>query len=149
MRQIPIRNVLVCFALLVGWLAGLSTLACTSAVVQPGRESPSAVPTLVFDNGTIDPVTVYIEHAGSQQVLGHVEPRRRAQLRIPDFGSLRGAADLRVIVVPLGTARNRHGAHDSATAIYSEFEPADQLIGMVWSLNGRTLVSVAFPRGRR
>ena len=122
--------------------------ACTSAT-QHTDESPLRAPTLMFENVTIDPVTVYIEHAGDRRMLGHVEPRRQAALRIPDFGSLRNATDLRVVVVPLGTARNRDGTPDLASAIVSELEPADSLVGMLWSLNGHTLVSIALPHGRR
>ena len=142
MRHTSIIQLLMSPALLV------MGAACTTAMQQPGELS-SRPPTLVFENVMIDPVTVYLEHAGGRRILGHVEPRRRVELRIPDFGSLRNATDLRIIVVPLGTARNRDGTPDLTGAIVSELEPAETLIGMLWSLNGRTLVSVAFPRGGR
>ena len=70
-------------------------------------------------------------------------PSRRAQLRIPDFGALHDVSDLRVIVVPLGTARKRDGTPDLASAVVSELEPAQYLVSMLWSLTGRTLTSAA------
>jgi len=82
-------------------------------------------------------------------MLGYVEPRRRAYLRIPEFASLRDAGDLRVLVVPVGTARNTDGTPNLAAAVYSQVEPAQQLTGMLWSLSGRTLVSMALPANRR
>ena len=128
-------------------LVSLATAACTSATARGHHSAPA--PTLTFENVTVDPVTVYLDHGGSRRMLGHVEPSRRAQLRIPDFGALHDVSDLRVIVVPLGTARKRDGTPDLASAVVSKLEPAQYLVSMLWSLTGRTLTSVALPRLRR
>jgi hypothetical protein len=109
----------------------------------------TSTPTIAFENVTIDPVTVYVAHGGSRQLLGHVGPRRIAHLRIPGFRSLRNATDLRVIVVPLGTTRNADGTPDLRSAVYSELEPPQHLVSMLWSLSGRTLMSEAIPGTQR
>ena len=121
-------------------LGMLFSVACTSATEQYDASS-SAAPTLVFENVTIDPVAVYR--------IAPVEPRKRARLRIPGFAKLSGATNLRVVAVPLGTVRNTDGTPDPYDAVSSEFEPAQHLVSMLWSLSGRTLVSMALPRGRR
>jgi len=129
-------------------LGMLFSVACTSATEQYDASS-SAAPTLVFENVTIDPVAVYIDDGASRRVVGHVEPRKRARLRIPGSAKLSGATNLRVVAVPLGTARNTDGTPDPYDAVSSEFEPAQHLVSVLWSLSGHTLVSMALPRGWR
>jgi hypothetical protein len=104
---------------------------------------------LLFENSTIDQVTVYLEHSGTRLILGHVEPGRRARLRIPDAVSFRGVSGVRVLVVPLGATREGPRGTDTATAVCSDFEPPEHLLAMTWSLKGSTLVATAMPRGNR
>ena len=126
--------------LLVGAFVCFGAEGCSIATHNAG--SP-ATASLTFENATIDPVTVYLDHAGSRLILGHVEPGRQARLRIPEFASLRSRSDVRVVVVPLGADRDGSRAGNTATAVCSELEPAQQVVQMRWLLRGQTIVSVA------
>ena len=108
-------------ALLVGGFVCLAAAGCSIATHTADAE---AMASLTFENATIDPVTVYLDQAGSRLILGHVEPGRQARLRIPEFASLRNRADVRVVVVPLGADRDGSRAGNTATAVCSELEPA-------------------------
>jgi hypothetical protein len=148
MRHTRFATLTMSLGLLVGGLSTVSVTACTSATGQRGASS-SGTPTLTFENVTIDPVAVYIDDGNSRRVVGHVEPRRRARLRIPGFSRLTGTTNLRVVAVPLGTTRNTDGAPDPDEAVSSEFEPAQHVVSMLWSLSGRTLVAMEIPQGGR
>jgi hypothetical protein len=132
-------------ALFVGAFVSVAAQGCSIATHTANSEATAS---LTFENATIDPVTVYLDHGGSRLMLGHVEPRRQARLRIPAFASLRSRADVRVVVVPLGADRDGSRVGNTASAVCSQFEPAQQVVGMRWVLNGQTLVSVAPSRGR-
>ena len=125
---------------------GFAGEACSSAT-RAGRADPNA--SLTFENTTTDEVTVYLDRLGTRWIVGHVEPGRKARLRIPDFENLRTLTDLRVIVVPLGTNRDGNRISTTAGAICSETDSAQHLLAMHWSLRGRTLVSVPHGGGRR
>lgn len=118
-----------------------SAAACSPATALRGP-SPAAA-ALVFENATVDEVAVYIDHAGSRWILGHVQPGRSSRLRVPDFAKLRNLSDVRLIVVPLGSTRDGPRGIDIANAICSEVGPATQMVTMRWSLTGHTLVSSA------
>ena len=124
----------------------LLATACSSAARRVDA-SPDG-PTLAFENATVDEVAVYLDHAGSRWILGHVEPGRASVLRVPDFAGLRDLSDVRLIVVPLGATRDGARGVDIANAICSEAGPARQILTMRWSLDGHTLVSTAPPSGR-
>jgi hypothetical protein len=128
---------------------GTSACASTRQPKEMVSLEGSPAPTMAFENVTIDPVTVYVDHGGSREILGHVGPRRLARLRIPNFRSLRNLTDLRVIVVPLGTARTPDGKPDLSSAVSSDLEPPEHLVSMRWSLTGRTLMSEEIPGSRR
>lgn len=133
-------------ALLVGAFVCVAAEGCSIATHTADAEATAS---LTFENATIDPVTVYLDHAGSRLVLGHVEPGRQARLRIPEFASLRSRADVRVVVVPLGADRDGGRVGNTTAAVCSELEPAQQVVAMRWLLRGQTLVSVAPSRGAR
>lgn len=134
---------------LVGLVAAFVSLAAEGCSIATHRTDSEAMASLIFENATIDPVTVYLDHAGTRLILGHVEPGRQARLRIPEFESFRTRSDVRVVVVPLGADRDGSRVGNTATAVCSELEPAQQVVGMRWVLNGQTLVSVAPSPGRR
>jgi hypothetical protein len=119
---------------------------CSSATRH--TDSSRDGPTLAFDNATVDEVAVYIDHAGSRWILGHVEPGRASLLRVPDSANLRDLSDVRLIAIPLGATRDGLRGIDIANAICSEFESAKQMLTMRWSLKGHTLVSTVTPSGR-
>ena len=142
----------ICVRDLSARLVGLLTVAfaCFAAEgcsIATRAADPQTSESLAFENSTIDPVTVYLDRAGSRLLLGHVEPGRKARLRIPEFASLRTRTDLRVVVVPLGSDRDGTRAGNTATAVSSELESAQQVVAMRWLLRGQTLVSVALSRG--
>jgi hypothetical protein len=137
-------------AKLVGLLAVAFVCAATEACSIATRAAdPETRDSLVFENSTIDPVTVYLDNTGSRVLLGHVEPGRTARLRIPEFASLRTRTDLRIVVVPLGSDRDGTRAGNTAAAVCSELESAQHVVAMQWLLRGQTLVSVTPQRSPR
>jgi hypothetical protein len=135
-------------------LVGLLAVACAcfaaeACSIATRGADPETSESVTFENSTIDPVTVYLDRAGSRTLLGHVEPGRKARLRIPEFASLRTRTDLRIVVVPLGADRDGTRAGNTAAAVCSELESAQQVVAMQWLLRGQTLVSVTPPRGGR
>ena len=135
-------------ALLTVAFACFAAEACSIATRAADPETSASL-ALAFENSSIDPVTVYLDRAGSRLLLGHVEPGRKARLRIPEFASLRTRSDLRVVVVPLGADRDGSRVGNTVNAVCSDLESAQQIVAMQWLLRGQTLVSVAPPRDRR
>lgn len=145
-KRIYAADIARLISLLAVAFAGFAAEACSIAT---RAADPATSEALVFENATIDPVTVYLDHTGSRVLLGHVEPGRTARLRIPEFASLRTRTDLRVVVVPLGSDRDGSRAGNTTAAVCSELESAQQVVAMQWLLRGQTLVSVAPSRGQR
>ena len=123
----------------------LGVFGCGSA---RRHESESILLTAGFDfeNRSIDPVAVYLDVSRSEWLLGHVEPMRRARLRLPDYFTGSNHATVNVIVVPLGSQRTGVLARDNAGAICSEPVPMDELSSMRWKLSDRQLMSFIPPR---
>jgi hypothetical protein len=100
-----------------------------------------------FENSGIDPVTVYLVVEHDQWPLGHVEPRRRARLRLPDHFAGSNHIDVAVAVVPVGSPRNGVLARNT-DAIWSEAVPSEELSSMRWTLSGRQVTSFMPPKKR-
>ena len=120
-------------------------LGCLACATGSGRanETASAFTVFDFENSSLDPVAVYLAVQPSQWLLGYVEPRRRAHLRLPDHFTGSNHDDVTVIVVPVGSQRNGVLARDITNAICMESVPTDELSSMRWTLNGRQLMSFA------
>jgi hypothetical protein len=100
------------------------------------NETVSALAVFDFENSSIDPVAVYLVVQHSQWLLGHVEPRRRARLRLPDYFTGSNHAEVTVVVVPVGSRRNGVLARANPDAICSEEVPIDELSSMRWTFSG-------------
>jgi len=127
-------------------LLALVASACAGSghVSMQPRLTPISV---AFENAMLDPVTVYIDDGGSQWRLGHIEPGRRARLRLPDDVANR-FEDLVLVAVPLGAHRDSaHG--EFSGAIRSEVEPPPKLVALRWTLREGKLVGAVSPAGRR
>jgi hypothetical protein len=124
----------------------LSGLACATGSGR-ANETISALTVLDFENSSLDPVAVYLAAQRSEWLLGYVEPRRRAHLRLPDHftGS---NYDVTIIVAPVGSQRHGVLARDITDAICMESVPTDELSSMRWTLNGRQLMSFVPPKQR-
>ena len=123
----------------------VAATACStgrSALIEP--LPPNTV--VAFENATIDPVSVYVDERGSQWLLGHVEPGRKARLRLPDSVKF---AEVTLVVVPLGTRRDGARSSEVIGAIRSELLPTEYLVTMRWLLRGRQLVGATLPARRR
>jgi len=112
------------------------------------NETVSSFAVLDFENGGIDPVTVYLVVEHDQWLLGHVEPRRRARLRLPDYFTGSNHVDVAVAVVQVGSPRTGVFAWDNTDAIWSEAVPSDELSSMRWTLSGRHVTSFMPPKRR-
>jgi len=123
-------------------------LGCAPAASPsgPGLEQLMAQPEtfVLFENGTIDLVRVYLIAGGSQWLLGHADPGHVAMLRLPPgfTGRTGGGEQVSLVAVPLGAAwaglPSRVGSIES---IRSASEPVENLVHMRWHLAGRQLVS--------
>ena len=123
----------------------LGVFGCGSARRHDG-ESILLTAGFDFENSSIDPVAVYLDVSHSEWLLGHVEPTRRARLRLPDYFTGRSHTTVNVIVVPLGSQRNGVFARDNLDAIWSEPVPIDELASMRWTLSGREVMSFIPPK---
>ena len=125
----------------------LSALGCATGRGRANQRA-SALSVFDFENNSLDPVAVYLGVQRSQWLLGYVEPRRRAHLRLPDYFAGSNHADVTVIVVPVGSQRNGVLARDITNAICSESVSTNELSSMRWTLSGRQLMSFVPPKQR-
>jgi hypothetical protein len=125
----------------------LSALGCATGRARTDERvsSPAAFD---FENSSLDPVAVYLGVQPGQWLLGYVEPRRRAHLRLPGYFTGSNHADVTVIVVPIGAQRTGLLARDITDAICSELVSTDDLSSMRWMLTGRKLISYIPPKRR-
>lgn len=132
------------------WIVLLLILGALGCATGRGRanETVSSPAGFDFENSSLDPVAVYLGVQPDQWLLGYVEPRRRAHLRLPAYFTGSNHADVTVIVVPVGAQRNGLLARDITDAICSESVATDDLSSMRWMLTGRTLISFIPPKRR-
>ena len=121
--------------------------ACGTHAPQLSELTPSA-PTLTFENANVDEVAVYVDQAGIQWLLGHVQPGRSTTLRLPAGFAASRTSDLRLMIVPLGSHRDSARPDQMAETIRSELESADYIVAVRWTLRGHQLISVLPTRGR-
>jgi hypothetical protein len=123
----------------------LSGLACATGSGR-ANETISAPTTFDFENSSLDAVAIYLAVQPSQWLLGYVEPRRRAHLRLPDYFNATNHGAVTVIVVPVGSQRTGVLARDITDAICAEAVPSEELSSMRWTLDGRRLMSFVAPK---
>jgi len=125
----------------------LSALGCATGRGR-ANERVSSPAVFDFENISLDPVAIYLGVQPDRWLLGYVEPRRRAHLRLPEYFTGSNLADVTVIVVPVGAHGSGLLARDITDAICSESVSTGELSSMRWMLTGRTLTSFIPPKRR-
>ncbi len=126
----------------------IASTSCTgrtrSAAVWPPR---SGLHMLVFENGTTEPVRLYLVDQSTQVLIGHVQPGHTAVLRLPAWATDVEGRELSLVAVPAGTHRELPTASGGPQgAIRSLPLPANSLTTVRWRLAGQRLVSLPLRR---